>query len=279
MVEADGLGWAGELAPATELSFVGGAECDRLRGRRTASRASGINRASSARLRARAGIDQACRRLEDLFGRRGLAYDRESRPDALWREPGAGGYSEMARLAGARRRARQDDRASSDRPAAKQQGAGGGRDFRRHRDRRPGKNRCDARPRNRPGRQATTPVRRGQYRRRGAEGGRPSRGRRRLYRALPPDLWIDDRGPDGHPPGERDGLAALRPAQRYRGTQRTDRTFYGHERRLAACGAARRDVCARRFRDFRRARFTSLKRESDPMPVLKDMSLTRLEFR
>ena len=36
-----------------------------------------------------------------------------------------------------------------------------------------------------------------------AEGGRPSRGRRRLYRALPPDLWIDDRGPDGHSPGER----------------------------------------------------------------------------
>ena len=38
--------------------------------------------------------------------------------------------------------------------------------------------------------------------------------------------------------------------------------FYGHERRLAACGAARRDVCPRRFRDFRCPRFTSLKRES-----------------
>ena len=42
---------------------------------------------------------------------------------------------------------------------------------------------------------------------------------------------------------------------------RTDRMFYGHERRLAACGAARRDLCPRRFRDFRFARFTSLKRE------------------
>ena len=77
-----------------------------------------------------------------------------------------------------------------------------------------------------------------------------------------------------------EGLMAIPPAnemvsphfallRRHRGTQRTDRTFHGHERRLAACGAARRDVCPRRFGDFRRPRFTSLKRESADMPVSK----------
>ena len=80
------------------------------------------------------------------------------------------------------------------------------------------------------------------------------------------------------PPANEHGLAAFRPAQRHRGTQRADRTFYGHERRLAACGATRRDVCPRRFGDFRRPRFTSLKRESADMLVFQLALLTRLRF-
>ena len=70
-----------------------------------------------------------------------------------------------------------------------------------------------------------------------------------------------------------EGLMAIPPADepvsphfallaRHCGTQWIERAFYGHERGLAACGAARRHVCARRVSDFRGTRFTSLKRES-----------------
>ena len=57
------------------------------------------------------------------------------------------------------------DRTSPDRAPAKQQGARGDRDLRRHRNRRPGENRRGAGARNRAGRQAPAPVRRGQHRR------------------------------------------------------------------------------------------------------------------
>ena len=107
------------------------------------------------------------------------------RPDNLRREPGPGGQDQMARPARPRRCDSARRRVASDRAAAEQQGARGGRAVRRHRDRRPRENRRGARRGDGQGGQAAAPVRRGQHRRRAAEGRRRAARRRRLPRPLP----------------------------------------------------------------------------------------------
>ena len=130
--------------------------------------------------RARSGKRQARRRDQDRAGRGHRGGDRR-RPALLRREPRAGGASQMAGAEGAPSRYR----AASDRSAAIEQGARGGRAVRRDRDRRS----AEARARSRRGDgargQAPSPLRAGQHRRGAAEGGRRSRRDRSLRRAMP----------------------------------------------------------------------------------------------
>ena len=153
----------------------------------------------------------AGRRLQDLFRRRGLADDRARRPDAVRREPGAGGGAQMAGAARPRRRARQDDRIASDRPAAEQQGARGGRDSstssrpstaRRSRPRSPRRSSGSASSRGCSSRSTPGPSRR-------RPASCPSDGGR-LSRPLPRRIRPGDRGADGDSAGRRTGLAAFR---------------------------------------------------------------------
>ena len=65
---------------------------------------------------------------------------------------------------------------------------------------------------------------------------------------------LADRGAHGDPAGRRAGLAPFRAARRDRRAQRDQGIVDGDERGLAARGAARRDLCAHRQRDFRRPR-------------------------
>ena len=114
-------------------------------------------------------------------------------------------------------------------------------------------------------RQDAAPVRRGQHRRRAAEGGRGPAGRRRLHRALPREIPAGDRRADVHPAARRTGLAAFRAARRDRATQRRRRAVDGHERRLAARGASSaRPMCASAARSSARAADPRLSRSSSP---------------
>ena len=80
--------------------------------------------------------------------------------------------------------------------------------------------------------------------------------RRRLPRPLPRRPRPGDRGADVRAAGRRTRLAAFCIAQGHRRAQRDQAIVDGHERRLAARGAARRDGSARRQRHFRRANMT-----------------------
>ena len=69
-----------------------------------------VDRPACARLRARAGIGQAGRGLKNVFRRGILADDRHWRPEAVRREPGAGGHPQVAGSQSPRRGARPERR-------------------------------------------------------------------------------------------------------------------------------------------------------------------------
>ena len=67
------------------------------------------------------------------------------------------------------------------------------------------------------------------------------------------DLWPDDRRADVHSAGRRGAGAAFRADRQDRGAQRPEAAVDGHERGLRDRDRLRRDPCAGRQRDFRRA--------------------------
>ena len=86
-------------------------------------------------------------------------------------------------------------------------------------------------------------------------------------RPLPRRPRADDRGTDVRAAGRRARLAAFCIAQGHRRAQRDQAIVDGHERRLAARRAARRDGSAGRQRDFRRANVTRAILDASAAPM------------
>ena len=143
-------------------------------------------------------------------------------------------------------------RTASDRPAAVQQGEGGRRAVRRHRDRRP----REDRRRTGQGDRAAGQARRGSTSR-STPGSEPQkagidpREAVAFVDALPRGARARHRRPDGDPARGRKSRPAFRPARKAGARGRRRKALHGHVRRLRDRNRVRRDQRARRLGDLR----------------------------
>ncbi len=185
--------------------------------------------------------------VSKTFPRRGDRAGDRRRPARVRRKPRAGGQGQMAAADGEASR----HRAASDRPAAIQQGQGGGGAVRRHPFGRSA-SLCEALAKE-IAKQGRTPLLFAEINT-GAEpqkaGVLPQDADAFLDR-LPRNLRPDHFRPDVHSAARRGAGPAFRAHRQDREAQRPEAVVDGHERGFRRRDFARRHPCARRQRDFR----------------------------